>query len=62
MATEPKIGTEEGFKRLLKKAIDEGKAFYLCMCPDDCNCHHPWRPNYCGCKAHGGDFSATREP
>ena len=23
-----------------------------CMCPDDCNCRHPWRTNYCGCKAH----------
>lgn len=23
-----------------------------CMCPDDCNCHYPWRENYCGCKAH----------
>ena len=23
-----------------------------CLCPDDCNCHHPWRTNYCGCKAH----------
>ncbi len=24
----------------------------LCLCPDDCNCHAPWRTNYCGCKAH----------
>jgi hypothetical protein len=23
-----------------------------CCCPDDCNCHHPHRFNYCGCKAH----------
>lgn len=25
-----------------------------CFCPDDCNCHHPWRTNFCGCKAHAG--------
>lgn len=24
-----------------------------CMCPDDCNCRHPHRVNYCGCKLHG---------
>lgn len=24
-----------------------------CTCPDDCNCHHPHRMNYCGCKQHG---------
>lgn len=23
-----------------------------CMCPDDCNCHRPYRTNYCGCKLH----------
>ncbi len=23
-----------------------------CYCPDDCNCHYPWRTNYCGCKQH----------
>jgi hypothetical protein len=23
-----------------------------CYCPDDCNCHHPHRTNYCGCGAH----------
>jgi hypothetical protein len=23
-----------------------------CFCPDDCNCHYLWRPNYCGCKGH----------
>lgn len=23
-----------------------------CTCPDDCNCHKPWRTNYCGCKQH----------
>ena len=23
-----------------------------CYCPDDCNCHYPWRPNYCGCRNH----------
>lgn len=23
-----------------------------CYCPDDCNCHYPWRTNYCGCKGH----------
>lgn len=25
-----------------------------CFCPDDCNCHHPWRTNYCGCTGHRG--------
>jgi len=24
----------------------------LCTCPSDCNCQVPWRPTYCGCKAH----------
>lgn len=23
-----------------------------CYCPGDCNCRHPWRPNYCGCRGH----------
>jgi hypothetical protein len=23
-----------------------------CYCPNDCNCHYPWRTNYCGCKQH----------
>lgn len=23
-----------------------------CFCPDDCNCHYPWRPNLCGCRGH----------
>lgn len=23
-----------------------------CTCPGDCNCHSPWRPNYCGCREH----------
>jgi hypothetical protein len=23
-----------------------------CYCPDDCNCHYPWRTNYCGCRHH----------
>jgi hypothetical protein len=23
-----------------------------CFCPDDCNCHHPWRTNVCGCRQH----------
>ena len=23
-----------------------------CFCPDDCNCHHPWRTNFCGCRQH----------
>ncbi len=24
-----------------------------CYCPDDCNCHYPWRQNFCGCRQHG---------
>ena len=31
-----------------------------CYCPDDCNCHHLWRPNYCGCKGHDDDMWRPR--
>jgi len=23
-----------------------------CYCPGDCNCRHPHRTNFCGCKQH----------
>jgi deoxyribodipyrimidine photolyase len=32
-----------------------------CYCPDDCNCHSPWRTNYCGCKQHEEVQEETRE-
>ncbi len=31
---------------------DESRGVYACLCPDDCNCRHCWRRNYCGCTAH----------
>lgn len=37
----------------VKKPIVERR----CYCPDDCNCHHPWRFNYCGCRQHGEEGS-----
>lgn len=35
-------------------SITDGKATVTtrCTCPGDCNCRHPWRPNYCGCTLH----------
>jgi hypothetical protein len=29
-----------------------GPVARLCMCPDDCGCHYPWRATVCGCRAH----------
>lgn len=29
-----------------------------CFCPGDCNCHYPWRVNYCGCRQHDPEETA----
>jgi hypothetical protein len=45
-------GVSETFEpeceRLMRGAIEHER----CMCPDDCNCRHAWRTNFCGCQQH----------
>lgn len=43
----------------MHRTLDEGENMH-CYCPDDCNCHSPWRTNYCGCRQHE-ERQAARE-
>jgi len=53
--------TLAGAAYLLEDAAEPAAELH-CYCPDDCNCHYPWRPNYCGCRQHVKDRAGMGEP
>lgn len=45
---------EAEYEEMEEAAWDYWNAPRGCLCPDDCSCRKPWRPNLCGCTAHEG--------